>query len=118
MRNVRFLVFACLLGTTTYAKAVCTEIGTIEKLSPREGGWVHVQLEGRSNMDLMNCGRGDALGLILNLNDTGGSLEGKKLLYSTILAAFTSGKQLRLCSSACDSQFSSYSKLDSIDDLQ
>ena len=117
MRVLRVFSFICLMSAATNASAACTAIGTIEKLWPREGGWVHISMEGRENMDLMNCGTGNKLGLLLNLNDTGGSLEGKKMLYSTLLAAFVSGKKLRLCSLECDSQYPWYSKLSHIDEL-
>ena len=100
------------------ANAACTGLVKIEKLFPREGGWVHIQAEGVTDIDIMNCGRNNNLGMLLNFNDTSGTDQGKKMLYSTLLTAFSAGKVMKLCSSGCDSQHSGYSRLSYINDLQ
>lgn len=69
-------------------------------------------------MDIKSCGVGGESGLILNLNGSGGTLDGKRMMYSTLMAAFMAGKTLSLCSDACDSQHATYSRVYAIDNLQ
>ncbi len=117
--NYRKIAVTLLLAVfSVQANAVCTSLGKIEKIWPRSGGWVHVQLAGMSNMDINSCGAGGATGLLLNFNNSSGTSEGKQMLYSTLLAAFMAGKQLSLCSNQCDTQFPTYSVLTHIDNLQ
>lgn len=110
------ILLSLLMANSVFA-ANCTGMVTIKELWPRQEGWIHVVAEGVTNMDISNCGNTGATGLLLNYNDSTGSLEGKKMLYSTLLAAFASGKLMRLCSARCDSQFPTYSSLTHIDGL-
>jgi hypothetical protein len=112
---LRFALLACGVGWGYEALAACTGSVTIAEFYPRDGGWVHVLAAGVPNMDLFGCGNTGPFGLLLNFNDTGGSVEGKKLLWSTLLTAHASGKRLMLCSSRCDSQYPGYSSLTHID---
>jgi len=105
-----------VFSVTVYAE--CTSLVRIESLWPREGGWIHIKAVGVNNIDIMNCGAKNDLGMLLNYNDISGTLEGKKMLYSTLLAAFSAGKMMKLCSDGCDSQHPVYSRLSHIDDLQ
>ena len=110
----RFVAGFLFVVSTMQAFAACTQQGKIEHLMPRDGGWVHVKMEGVTNMDLNSCGAAGPEGLMLNFNDTGGTPQGKEMMYSTLLAAFFAGKTLQLCSSACDTQHTQYSRLDTI----
>lgn len=116
MRKIFIITLLTLQSVS--AMAVCTGLGKIEVLWPRSDGWVHVKMEGLQNMDIMNCGQGGDKGMLLNFNDSHGTIQGKQMLYSTLLAAFMSGRQLQLCATACDSQHSAYSRLHAIDNLQ
>lgn len=107
-----------LFALSFAAMGACTGNVKIKELWPRSNGWVHIVAENVSDIDLANCGNHSSTALLLNYNDSHGSLEGKKMLYSAILAAFTAGKTLRLCSDACDSQHPSYSTLTRIDGMQ
>ncbi|BBA33795.1 hypothetical protein sS8_1841 [Methylocaldum marinum] len=107
-----------LFALSFEAIGACTGQVKIKELYSRSGGWVHVVAENVSDIDLANCGHHNSTALVLNYTDSHGTLEGKKILYSAILAAFTAGKTLRLCSDACDSRFSSYSTLTDIDGMR
>ena len=115
---MKLVAFILLIIFSSQSLADCTPPGKIERLWPREKGHIHIQMSGIENMDISNCGNGGATGLLLNFNDTGGTKEGKQMLLSSLLAAFTAGKTLQLCSYGCDSQYSDYSKLNAINRLE
>jgi hypothetical protein len=116
MRAIARLSLAamCVVGWVFDASAACTGSVTIAELRPREEGWIHVVASGGMNMDLNGCGVTGSQGLLLNFNDTGGTLDAKKAFLAMLLAAQASGKTLMLCSTRCDSQHSAYSSLTSI----
>lgn len=114
-RTTVIFLIASSMSTSVYA--ACTHIVEIEKLWPREGGWVHIQAKGVSDIDISNCGQNNYWGMLLNFNDKHGTSDGKKMLLSSLLASFTSGKKLKLCSNGCDSQFPKYSRLSHIDHM-
>ena len=115
MRRIIFALFIVVYPAVS--QAVCTGTTTIVKLAPREGGWIHVVGSGISDMDINGCGVHSEVGMLLNFGDSSGTLEGKKMLLSTLLTAFSTGKTLSLCSNGCDSQHPSYSRLSHIDEL-
>jgi len=120
MKNmIRMIVmgFSLYMSCTT-AMAVCTESVTIEKLWPSAGGGVHIQIKDMADSDLMNCGRHSIDALILNYNDSSGTLEGKKMLYTALLTSLVAGLKVKLCSSKCDSQHPDYSTLINIYEME
>jgi len=117
MKRFIFVVVLNMLSIVANA-ATCTGLVKIQQLWPRQGGWVHIQAEGITDIDIMNCGVHNNIGLLLNFNDTTGTLEGKKMLYSALLAAFTAGKKMELCSDGCDTQYPTFSRLSYINGLQ
>ena len=116
MKKLISILLLSLISTTSYA--ACTGLVRIEQLMPREGGWVHIKAAGINDIDISNCGVHNDIGMLLNFSDTNGTVEGKKLMYSTLLTAFTAGKQMKLCSTGCDSQHTNYSRLSYINELQ
>ena len=117
--NLSYSILAVFMffASSHASASVCTGMVTVKEMYPRDGGWIHVVAEGVSNMDLNNCGHGGSTGLLLNYNDTHGSLDGKKMIFSSLLAAFTAGKKLNICSDSCDSQHPTYSRLSYINNL-
>lgn len=114
-KHFRLIVFVCAIHWFFEASAACSGYVTIAELAPREEGWIHVIAAGGINMDLNSCGATGPYGLLINLNDVAaGSMEGKKILWATLLSAQASGKSLNLCSTRCDSQHSAYSSLTSV----
>jgi hypothetical protein len=100
---------------------VCTPPVKIKELWPRNGGWVHIVALGINDMDISNCGRHNETSMILHMghaNDTNATIEGKKMLYTTLLKAFMEGKTMELCSYGCDSVFTDTTTLSHIDGLK
>ena len=115
---LNMLLLTCvfmLLSASLNAETICTAQVKVTELYPREGGWTHVRLEGIADADLSNCGNHGSLALLLNYNDTVGTLDGKKILLATLMAAKMTGEPIRLCSTGCDTQHPSYSRLSHID---
>ena len=116
MNKLVMLILFFTLHSNVFAQAVCmSSFMPIEKLYVRSGGWVLVQIEGLTNIDLKNCGSQSNIGVILNYNDTTGSVEGKQMVYSALLTAFSAGKRVQICSDGCDSQHPSFSRLSYVD---
>lgn len=103
------------MGNVANAQDECTAPSKIKSLYPRDGGWVAVEVEGLANADISSCGNSGPSGLLLNYNDTTGSLQGKRMVYSILLLARINGASLVLCSDGCDTQHPSYSRLSHID---
>ena len=104
-------VFFMLLSSSAHSTHVCVT-GKVGKLLPRNGGYVHIVIDGVDNIDLKNCGQGNYYGMLLNYNDTTGTVELKKLMYSSLLTAYSSGKEVTVCATGCDTQIPSYSRLE------
>ncbi len=114
----KIFIFVIALGFCSVANAACTGQVKIKELKPRTGGWVHIVAEGLDDIDVMNCGTNNYQGMLLNFNDTNGTKEGKQMMLSILLSAYMSGKSMELCSAGCDSQYSNYTRLDSINNMQ
>ena len=91
--------------------AACTGKVIIQELAMTAGGWTVLLIKDMADTDLMNCGSHTTHALLFNFNDNYGTSDGKKMLYSALLAATTTGKEVMLCSTKCDSQHPSYSTL-------
>jgi len=116
MKNI--LSFFLLISVCATSNATCTDPVKIQDLAVRTDGWIHVKAVGLADMDIMNCGKNDHTGMLLNFNDSYGTIEGKQLMFSTLLSIYMSGKSVQLCSGGCDSQHTVYSRLDSINNIQ
>jgi hypothetical protein len=115
-KYVKYGMVLILLSMSIAAQSatVCTSLTRVTGLYPRDGGWIHVALQGITNGDISNCGNGGSLGLLLNFNDTVGSYDGKKMLFDILLDAKKSGERLQFCSTGCDTQHTNYSRLSHI----
>jgi hypothetical protein len=111
------LILIFLYGSSANADAICSGLVKIKELAPRDGGWVHIIIENVSNADLQGCGNNSKMGLLLNYNDTSSPIEGKKMLFATVMAAKMSGTKLNLCSTGCDTQHPKYSRLSFINNF-
>lgn len=107
-----------MMSISAQVYATCTDQVRIKELWPREAGWVHIVGEGVANMDLRGCGNNSSQGMLFNFNNTSGTPEGKMMLYSLLVAAYTSGQTMKLCSASCDPQHPEYSRLTHINSLQ
>jgi len=117
--GMRVFILVCMIELYSMsASAACTGLVKITQLWPRQDGWVHIQAEGVADIDISNCGVHSSIGMLLNFNDATGTAEGKKMLYSTLLAAFAAGKKMELCSDGCDTQHNTYTRLSYINKLQ
>jgi len=114
-KYIAILAFAMFISTG-HAQLECTSgYLLIERLHVHITGWVHVELEGLGNADLNSCGTNSSTSLLLNYNDTTGTADGRTMMYSTILAAFNTGKKVKICSSGCDTQHPTYSRIYQVD---
>lgn len=110
MKKITLVVFLSLFSILAHA-AACTGYVKLQKFYPNEAGYIHILAEGVADMDVMNCGIHSDAGMLLNFSDSSGTEMGKKVLYTTLLTAYTTGKIINLCSSGCDSVHTRYSRL-------
>ena len=96
------------------AMAACTGKVIIQELAMGAGGWTHILIKDMADTDIMNCGPHTTHAFMFNFNDSYGTSDGKKMLYSALLAATTTGKEVMLCSTKCDSQHPTYTTLTSM----
>lgn len=113
------IVRTAVMGFSLYtasstAMAACTGNVMVEELAMGAGGWTHILIKDMTDTDIMNCGQHTTHALMFNFNDNYGTPDGKKMLYSALLAAATTGNEVNLCSTKCDSQHPSYSTLTSM----
>lgn len=118
LRLKTIIVLLLVIPAVSNAATVCTQNTRIAALYVRDGGWMHVKLQGLDDSDISNCGNHSSIGLLFNFNDATGTLEGKQMLLDVILEAKRSGDLVRLCSTGCDTQHTNYSRLTYIDVLQ
>ena len=77
----KWFLLGLLVFTGELHAVACTGMVEIDKLWPRDDGWVHVIAKGITNMDLNSCGDGGESALLLNYNDPNGPVEGKKRCF-------------------------------------
>ena len=116
-RKYLLITMLFCLPVVVQAASVCTGPVKIKELKARHLGWVHVVIEGIYNADIKSCGNQTDVGLLLNYNDSTGSVEGKKMLLAMLMSAKATGKNVRLCSDGCDTQHPAYSRLSHLDEL-
>jgi hypothetical protein len=104
----------CVASNVAFSETKCTELVAIKDVLVQSRGWMHVVLEGVDNSDLQHCGKETNTALLFNFNDTYGSPEGQEMLKTVVLSAWVTGEKLMFCSNGCDSQYSAYSRLDSV----
>ena len=117
----KIIIMSVFFIMTNNALALCTDTVTISALAQSHRGYIHVLAKDADNnlikdMDILNCGNNTAYGMMFDLKDTydSSNVDGKKLLYSTLLYAYSSGEGVKLCARTCSSLHAIYSSLSNI----